>query len=189
MMGVEASAANPAVLGVLLAAEQGEPGPFAGGVAQSIAAILAFLILLAALYRFAWGPILEGLQERENKIRQDLEHAERAAQQADETLQEYKQHLAQAEQEARQIVEQSRTDAERVNQQLKQQTQRELQQMRQRADQEIQAAKEQALNDIYDQTATLATQAASRILQRELNEEDQKRLVDESLQELSKLRS
>jgi len=50
MMGVEASAANPAVLGVLLAAEQGEPGPFAGGVAQSIAAILAFLILLGVTF-------------------------------------------------------------------------------------------------------------------------------------------
>ena len=165
---------------------EGAPNVGAGTVLQSVAAIIVFIILFAVLKKFAWGPILKGLQERENKIKGDLERAEEAAQQAANTLKEYQASLAQAHAEAQKVIDRGRNDAERIGAEIKQQTQAEITQMRQRAEQEIRVAKEQALADIYAQTAVLATAVAGKILRREVNAQDQQRLVEESITELGK---
>lgn len=177
----------PLVLGTpLLAASEGGANPFAGSIYQGIAAVLVFLILLAVLYKMAWGPILKGLQDREGKIKEDLESAERASAEARKKAEEYDRKLAEAQTEARSVIEQARGDAEKVAADLKAQTQREIDAMRERAQADIRAAKEQALSEIYAQAAELSTQIAGRILRREINADDQRRLVEESLAELAK---
>ena len=165
---------------------EASPNLFAGQIWQSIAAILAFLILLALLTKYAWGPIINGLQQREGKIRNDLESAEQARRDADQRLAQYKAQLAEARKEAQQIIEQSRGEAQKIADQLKAQTQAELQQLRQRAQREIQAAKEEAVADVYERTAELSTHIAGRILQREISADDQKALVESSLNELAR---
>jgi F-type H+-transporting ATPase subunit b len=180
--GAAALALMPAVA---LAADD-ENNLFAGTLLQSLAAIIAFVILLVVLRKFAWGPILSGLQDREAKIKGDLEEAEKAANEANATLTEYKAKLADAQEQARAMIDQSRGDAQRVAAEIKDDTQNEINQMKERAQQDIGAAKEQALGEIYQQTAALATDVAGRILQRQINETDQQRLVDESLGQLKR---
>lgn len=143
--------------------------------------LILFGVLLAVLGFFVWPQILKGLQQREAKMRSDLEGAERANREAAATLQQYKQQLADAQREAQKMIDQSRTDAQRVAAQIKEQAQADIQQMRQRAQNEIRTAKEQALAEIYEQTATLATRVAGQILQREIRPEDHQTLVRESL--------
>ena len=145
--------------------------------------IILFVVLLAVLGKFAWPPILRGLQDREQKIRGDLENAEKAAKDATETLKEYHAKLAAANEDSRKLLAEARADAERTAGELKDKAHDDIDQMRQRAQQDITAAKEQAINDIYAQTASLATQVAGRILQREIRPEDQQQLIDESLQQ------
>ncbi|MEX0746335.1 MAG: F0F1 ATP synthase subunit B [Phycisphaeraceae bacterium] len=157
---------------------------FEGTFWQSLAAVLAFLILLAILTRYAWAPIINALQQREAKIRGDLEQAERAQQQASATLAEYKAQLAEARKEAQQMIDQSRTEANRAAAQIKDQAQTDIGQMRQRAEREITAAKEQAIAELYEQTATLATSVAGQILGREISADDQRDLVEQSLSKL-----
>ncbi|MAG16835.1 MAG: ATP synthase F0 subunit B [Phycisphaerae bacterium] len=180
--GAAALALMPAVA---LAADDGN-NLFAGTLLQSLAAIIAFVILLVVLRKFAWGPILSGLQDREAKIKGDLEEAEKAANEANATLTEYKAKLADAQEQARAMIDQSRADAQRVAAEIKDDTQNEINQMKERAQQDIGAAKEQALGEIYQQTAALATDVAGRILQRQIDETDQQRLVDESLGQLKR---
>ena len=129
----------------------------------------------------AWGPILKGLQDRENKIKGDLAGAERSAQEAADTLKEYQQKLATAQDEARQIIEQGKADAEKIAAQLKEQAQSDLTQMKQRAESEIDAAKQRAISELYEETATLATQIAGRIIDKELSVKDQQKLINEAL--------
>lgn len=162
-----------------------EPNVFAGTVAQSIAAAIVFLILFAILYKKAWGPILTGLQDRETKIKTDLEQAEKAAGEAKQTLELYKEQLASAQEEAKRVIDQARGDAQKIAAQLKSDAEKEINTLRDRATQDITSAKEQAVNEIYSQTASLATTIAGRILRREINESDQEQLVRESLAELS----
>ncbi len=173
---------------VLAAAAEGEGGanPFTGTVYQAIAAAATFLIVYAVLKAKAWGPILKGLQDRENRIKSDLEQAEAASKEASAKLAQYEKRLAEANEEARKVIEQGKADAQRIAQSLRDQAQQEITQMRERAQDQIQAAREQALADIYEQAAVLATEVAGRILQREINADDQRQLVERSLSELSK---
>ncbi len=165
-------------------AHEADPSVFAGTIAQSIAAIIVFLLLFSLLYKMAWGPILKGLQEREAKIKGDLHSAEAAAQKAAATLAEYQAKLATAQAEVMKIMDQGRIDAQKLADSIKTQTQEEITATRQRAQADIRTAKEQALAEIYATTATLATDVAGKILQRQINEQDQERLVHESLAEL-----
>ena len=151
--------------------------------------ILLFIILLVVLGKFAWPPILNGLRDREDKIRGDLEAAEQAAAKASRLQSDYEQQLTDANARVRQLIDQGRADAQKIAAQLKQDAQDEITLMRDRAATDIQSAKEQALTDIYTQTAALATNVAGRILKREIDVADQQRLVDEAVNELDRSRN
>ena len=168
----------------ILAAE--DVTPFAGTIYQAVAAAVVFIVVLIVLKKTAWGKILQGLQDRETRIKNDLEGAERSAKEAQKTLNEYQQQLAAANDEVRQVIDQGRADAQKIAAQIKQQAQDEIGQMRNRAESEIAAAKEQALNEIYAETATLATEVAGRILKRQISVEDQQQLVQDALAELTR---
>ncbi len=173
-----------------LAAETGgDESLFSGTLAQSAAAVVVFLILLVVLRKFAWGPILHGLQDRESKIRGDLERAERTAKEAAEALKEYQDKLAEAQTQATQMIEQGRADAQKIAAGLRDQAQKEIDQMRHRAESDIVAAKQKALGEIYAQAADLTTTLAGRILQREISDDDHQQLINESLSALGRHRS
>lgn len=165
----------------------GDANPFAGAIYQAVAAVTVFLVVFLVLKFKAWGPILKGLQDRENRIKDDLDQAERAAKDAATTLSQYKKQLADAGAESAKILEQSKADAQRLAAQIKEQTQTEITAMKKRAQSDIDAARQQAMTDIYTQTAALATDVAGRILQREINAKDQQALVEQSLAEFAKL--
>lgn len=169
------------------AAGNGDEAPFLiqWSPGEFIWTLVLFLILLVVLVKYVWPPILNGLKDREDKIRMDLANAEQARREADEALEQYKAQLAESRKEAQQIIEQSRADAQKVAAELKGQAQQEIEQMRTRAQHEIRAAQEQAIAEVYARTAELATHIAGRILQREINAEDQKALIDSSLNELA----
>ncbi len=170
---------------VAMAAED-DADIFAGEIYQAVAALLAFTILVLLLRKYAWGPLLKGLKDREDKIRNDLADAEKAAADARKTLEQYQQQLNKAHEDAKAITEQAKREAEAMNQQLRQQTERELQVMRQRAREDIAAAAEQALASVYEQAAVISSDIAARILQREVNAADHEKMVGAALEELNR---
>ena len=170
---------NPTPL--LLIAAEGGSSPFAGAIYQSIAAIIVFLLLLFILTKFAWGPILKGLQDREGKIKADLEAAERAAAEAKATLAQYQAQLAHGREQAAAIIQSATAEAQKAANGITAASERELAAMKARAEAEIRYAKEQAINDIYLQAANLGADIAGKILKREINPTDHQQLVEESL--------
>ena len=148
--------------------------------------IVVFAIFFGVLSLVVWPKILGGLQAREEKQRTDLQRAEKAAADAAATLKQYETQLAEARKEAGQMIEQSRADAAKLAGELKAQAENEVAQLRQRVQNEIRTAKEQAIGEIYAEAAMLATQVAGKILQREINPDDQKALVEQSLGELNR---
>jgi len=167
-------------------AATGGADPFYGAIYQAVAAAVVFLVVLVVLKKVAWSKIIQGLADRENKIRSDLESAERSARQAESTLAEYQAKLTEAHVEVRTIIEQGNAAAQKLSEQIKQQAQEDIERTRQRVTTDIQSAKEQALNDIYAQAATLATDVAGRILQRQISDDDQQRLVQDAISRLQK---
>ncbi|MBI1337486.1 MAG: F0F1 ATP synthase subunit B [Phycisphaera sp.] len=160
-----------------------EPSLFAGTIMQSVAAVIVFVLLFAVLYRLAWGPILKGLQDREGKIKADLEAAEKSNRDAAEKLKQLEAQLAAAQQKAAELIDEARKDAQKTASRIEEDARKEIDALRQRSTNEIKFAKETALNEIYQQAAVISTQIASRVLKREVKEEDHRQLVQEVLGE------
>ena len=94
--------------------------PFSGNVGNALWTLVIFVLVVAILGKFAWGPILELLKAREAFIHDALSSAKRQKEAADASLKEYTEKLQAARLEAESIISQGRADAERVREELKQ---------------------------------------------------------------------
>jgi len=181
IIALTALAAAPA-----FAAEHGEASPnvFSGDVGNALWTVVIFLLVVFVLGKYAWGPILKALQAREDFIRESLEKAKRDRDEAEARLKEYEARLASARAEATALVEEGRRDAEAVKRTIEAQTRAEADKMLARAKHEIQLATDTATKDLYNLSARLATDMATKILGREISAQDHERLISESLASL-----
>ena len=163
---------------------EGDPNIFEGGWGNVILTLSVFLVLLVVLGKWAWGPILAGLQKREEHIRQSIEEAEKARADGEKALAGYKEKLAEAQGEAQGIIDKGRADAVALAEEMKKKAQDEAQHLRAQAARDISSARDQALKEMYDQSVNLAADIAGRIISKELNAEDHRELLQESLNKL-----
>jgi F-type H+-transporting ATPase subunit b len=150
--------------------------------------IVVFVILLAVLRAKAWNPILEGLHKREEFIRGSLADARREREEAQRLLADYTKKLEQARVEATNIVDEGRRDGEEVRKRIHAEAKAEADAMLARARKDIGIARDDAVKQLYDQAVLLAADVAGRLVRREMSAADHKRLVEESLAEMSRLR-
>lgn len=153
-------------------------------IGSAIWVLAIFLVVAIILYNTAWKNVLVGLKAREDRIRNDIADAEAARVKAEDTLRQYDSRLADAEQKVRDILEKAAVDAEKIGTSIRMKAQEESEEAKERATKEIEAAKQTALTEIYEQTANLATSVAEKIIRRNLNPDDQRDLVNQSLQQL-----
>lgn len=154
------------------------------GAITGVATIVIFALLVAVLGKYAWAPIIAGLKAREEKIRKEIADAEETRAKAEAALRQYNEQLATAEQKARDMLAKATADAENLANQIRARGQQEAEESKERALKDIDAARDQALSEIYQQTADLATRVAEKIIRRNLNPDDQRELVNASLNEL-----
>ncbi len=152
---------------------------------QFFMAIVVFGVAFFILSKTAWPKILGGLEARDGKIKGDLAEAERAREQAESALSQYEKALAEARTEAARIVEEARTNQQKLAAELKAKTEKELSDMRDSAKRDIASAKSAAIDELHSHVADLATDVAGKILKRELSADDQRSLVDDSLNKLA----
>ena len=162
----------------------GEPDIFSGNLGTAVFTIAIFIVLLLVLGKWAWGPILSGLQSREEYIRESIKKAEDARSDAEQALAEYKDQLARAQAEAEAIIDKGRSEAISLAQEFKQSAEEESQSLRSQAERDISSAKDQALKEIYQQSTELATEMAGRIIGKSLSPDDHRELLQESLNKL-----
>ncbi|PYR88086.1 MAG: ATP synthase F0 subunit B [Acidobacteria bacterium] len=156
---------------------QPDPGLF-------IWTIVTFLVLLALLAKFAWRPLLQALESRQERIRNSLEDAERARQELERLQQESAKIMQQARIEAESIVTQTRADAERLREELKQKAKDEADNILRNAQQQIQLQTRQAIQQIRHEVADIAVLLASKLLERNIAKEDNARLIDDTLKQI-----
>jgi len=156
---------------------QPDPGLF-------IWTIVTFLVLLALLAKFAWRPLLQALESRQERIRKSLEDAERARQELERLQQESAKMMQQARIEAESIVTQTRADAERLREELKQKAKDEADKILRNAQQQIQLQTRQAIQQIRHEVADIAVLLASKLLERNIAKEDNARLIDDTLKQI-----
>ena len=152
----------------------------------AVATITVFVCLLLVLRLTAWKPIMAGLKSREQAIRDSIEAAERAKAAADQTTQELEAKMEEVKKQAAQELTQAKADALKMAETIREQAEAESAALKDRTLREIDAAKQAALTEINAHAAVLGTTVARKILRREVNIDDQQRLVNESLAELAK---
>lgn len=160
----------------------------ASALPTAIWTIVIFLIMLAILYPTAWKNVLAGLKAREDRIRKDIAEAEAARARAEATLKEYNTRLATAENQVRDLLAKATADAERTATTIRMQAQQEAEEAKERAMRDIEQARKDAIREVHEQTAILATSVAEKILRRNLNPDDQRDLVQNSLDQLETVR-
>ncbi len=150
----------------------------------AVTALVVFLLAFGFLYMKVWPKIAQGLEDRENKIRQEIESAEQAREQAKAALAEYERSLASAREEANAMIVKAKADAKAAGEQLRARNEADLVELKLRATRDIDSAKAAAIGELHTQAAMLAADIAAKILSRELTAQDQQRLINESLDEL-----
>jgi F-type H+-transporting ATPase subunit b len=147
--------------------------------------IITFLVLLALLAKFAWRPLLEALETRQNAIRKSLDDAQKAKQELERLNAESAQIVARARVEADGIISQSRSDGERLRQEIRHKARAEADMIVKNAERQIQLETTRAIEQIRHEAVDLSVMIASKIIQRNLSKEDNERLIDEALRQVT----
>ena len=148
--------------------------------------VVSFGILLFVLYKFAFPGILSALEEREKKIKDSLDQAERYRSDAERKLKDYEAKLAAASREAEGILSAAKERAQRLMEENEQRLTAEAERIKGDATREIDHERRKAIQDIRSQTTELALMVAEKVVQRSLTDADHRRLADEALDALSK---
>lgn len=148
--------------------------------------VFVFVLLLIVLKKFAWGPMLSAIDEREAKISGDLEQAEKAKLEASESLATLNKRLEDARTEADEIISTSRSAAEKLAETLKQEAKDEASKILENAQKAIKAEKDSALNELRKEVTELAVGAANKIILTNLDAKSQEELVDSYIKEMPK---
>jgi len=160
-----------------------EKGIFKGAIEVSLWTILVFLLLMVVLGKFAWGPIMEGLNKREQSIARDKQEAELARKEAAELRTKLDRELARANDEIRQMIDKARQDAQKTAEEQLTKGKTELLAERQRMFNDLSIAQDHALKEIWTQATTVATLISAKAIKKNLTEEDHRALVSEALDE------
>lgn len=145
------------------------------------------LVVIAVLYKLLYRPVLNTLDERDKKINNDLDEAKKAREEANKKLEEYQESLNQVKEEAREIVAEAKKNGEKTREQILTESRKEAQEIMDKAKREIEEEKEQALEIIRSEAVTLAVLAASRVVRKDLDTEDNRRLVKEFVEEVGEI--
>ncbi len=150
--------------------------PHAGTIAWTI---ITFLVVLVILRGTVWKPVLQALDQREAGIKEALEGAERVRQQAQSMLEEQERRAAAADAEARETVRLAREAAQRAGQEIIEAARKEAQQAVTQARLRIESEQRAAVAELRREVGELVVKAASAVISANLDDERNRRLVDE----------
>src|SRR3989441_2015561 len=159
----------------LLLVQEGEFTPFSINTGLIFWTLVVFGILLALLWKLGWPALLKAVEERERRIQQQLEEAERARAEATRLLEEHKRTIAAAHAEAQELIAQARTVAEKERAALLAQAREQYEQLLDRARKDIESEKERS-EEHTSELQSLAYLVCRLLLEKKKNHTDRPHL-------------
>ena len=147
----------------------------------------SFGILLIVLWRFGLGPITGIIEEREKRIRESLEQAERTRLEAERLLRDYEEKLAVARAEAQNLIAEGRRMGESIREEIVAKADEEAARMLERAREQIARDTETAILELRKSVGDLAVELASKMVDRSLSKEDHLELIKQHIGEVEQL--
>jgi F-type H+-transporting ATPase subunit b len=168
----------------LAAAEGGAGGLLSLDVTLLWSTAVLFILFAWVLGKFAWGPLLKIVDDRESSIRTSVETAENAASEAKELLGKHHEMLRGAGREREEILAKALKEAETARVDLVEKARSDAETIVARAREQIERDKNEAIAELRGQVADIAVEAASKIVKSSLTPEAQKKLVDDYITSL-----
>jgi F-type H+-transporting ATPase subunit b len=166
-----------------LAAAEGASGSILDTTLLVSTAVL-FALFAWVLGKFAWGPLLKIVDEREKGIRDSVESAEKAAAEAKALLARHQEMLRDAGREREEILARALREAETTRTDLVERARSDAEHIVEKTREQMQQEKNQAIAELREQVADIAVEAASKIVKSSLTPEAQKKLVDDYITSL-----
>ena len=148
--------------------------------------IVTFLIVLVILKWKAWGPLIDALDKREEDIRNALSSAEKAKEEAGKVAEDYEEMIRKAQAEAQKIVAESKAAGEKVREEIKVTAEKEAGDILEKAQHQIQTEKEKAVQEIRSSVVEFSLQAATKVIEKNVDSEDNRRLIKETVAGIGK---
>lgn len=146
--------------------------------------LIAFLITLFVLKKYAFGPIQKTIDERRDRIRRSIEEAENARDEARKLLQEHRSLLGEARGQAEEILAEARRVAEAQRRRVKEETEADRHRRLEETKRQIEAETQRALGLIRAEVAELTLIATQKVTGKVLEDEDHRRLIEDAINDL-----
>lgn len=146
--------------------------------------IVAFGVLLMLLKKFAFGPIMDMMEKREQHVADQIASAEKNRKDAEKYLAEQREAIQGARQEAKEIVENSKKMSDQQASDVLATARKEAERMKQSALADINTEKEQAISALREQVSTLSVLVATKIIEKELDEKEQEKFIQDTIKEV-----
>ena len=146
-----------------------------------VATVLIFLILMILLKKFAWGPLMGIMQEREELVAKDIDAAEKARKETQAILEEQKALLKEARTEAQSIIEGAKKQGDATREEIVNAARAEADRIKESAARDIEAEKEKAIAAVREEVVSLSVLAASKVLGKEISEADNSELIKQTI--------
>lgn len=147
--------------------------------------LIIFIILMAVLSRFAFKPMLAAVEAREKSLQDAIDAAKRDREESERVLAEHRAQLEKARGEAQKLIADGRATAEKLRNDLIEQTRAQQQEMLERARRDIENEKNNAIASLRREAVDLAIAGAGKVLERNLDTESNRKLVESYLSSVS----
>ncbi|MGJ9384726.1 F0F1 ATP synthase subunit B [Salipaludibacillus sp. CF4.18] len=151
---------------------------------DAIYQLAAFSVLLLVLKKFAFGPIMDMMAKREKHVADQISSAEKNREEAEKYLREQREAIQEARNEANVIVDNAKKMSNQQASEILDKARKESERLKETALVEINTEKERAVAALREQVATLSVLVASKVIEKELDDQEQERLIQETLREV-----
>ncbi|WP_078429697.1 F0F1 ATP synthase subunit B [Alkalihalobacterium alkalinitrilicum] len=151
---------------------------------DAIYQLIMFFILMALLRKWAWGPIVNMMKQREEHIANEIDTAEKNRKDAEKYLAEQREEIKRARQEAQEIIESAKKLSSKQGEEIVATAKGEAERLKESALAEIQREKEQAVAALREQVTSLSVLIATKVIEKELDEKQQDQMIQEYLKEV-----
>ena len=163
---------------------QEAPSPILPATAELVWGGIAFAIVFIGIAVYGYPAIKSGMEARTQRIRDNLDEADRTKADAQRILEEYQHQLADAKNESARIIEEARQTAEQMRRDLMARAESEVQELRARTQEDLRSAQDRAMADLRAQVAQLAVGAAEIVVQKNLDPETNRALVERYIEQV-----
>ncbi|TFJ92258.1 F0F1 ATP synthase subunit B [Lentibacillus salicampi] len=152
-------------------------------VGDMVTQLFFFIVLILLVRKFAWGPLINTMQKREEYVSGEIEAAEKSRAEAEKAQAEAAEQLKQTKQEAQQMIEDAKSAGTKQEKDIIESARLEASRIKESAQEEIENEKEKAIQTLQDKVASLSVLIAGKVIEKEISAQDQEELINQYIKE------